>query len=273
MTDKYTLVTGASSGIGKAIANYCGSLGMNLILISLPGEGLESVAFTIADKYKVKTHFLETDLTQNDSPEQVYNWTRECGMDVSVLVNNAGVAGASVFETSDLKYIDARIMLNIRATVMLTRLFIPVLKKHKESFVLNIGSMAGFYPIPYKTLYSASKTFVLNFSRSVRAELQQTGVSVSVLCPNGVRTNGFTHGRIDAHGKMGHWTELTPDEVAKYGIDGMLKKKFMIIPGIINHLLYFAGIIIPSAIQVKILHKEFMKEVKATSATSKAANG
>lgn len=264
--ETYTLVTGASSGIGKAIAGYCGSLGMNLILVSLPGEGLENVAFELADKYKVRTHFYETDLTQNDSPEQVFRWTQECGMDVSILVNNAGVAGASVFETSELKYIDARIMLNIRATVMLTRLFIPVLRKHKESFILNVGSMAAFYPIPYKTLYSASKTFVLNFSRSVRCELQDTGVSVSILCPNGVRTNGHTHGRIDAHGKMGQWTELPAASVAKHGIDGMLNKKFMIIPGKINHVLYYLGRIIPSAIQVKMLHREFLKEVHASKA-------
>lgn len=260
----FTLITGASSGIGKAIANYCGSLGHNLILVSLPEEKLPEVAFDLADKYGVKTQYYETDLTRNDAPEELFRWTQECGMNVSILINNAGVAGASVFETSELKYIDDRIMLNIRATVMLTRLFIPVLRKHKESFILNLGSMAAFYPIPYKTLYSASKTFVLNFSRSLRAELQNSGVTVSILCPNGVRTNGFTHGRIDAHGKLGRWTELHVDTVARHGIDGMLNKKFIIIPGIINHLLYHIGRFVPSSIQVKMLHREFMKEVKAT---------
>lgn len=260
----YTLITGASSGIGKAMAWYCGSLGMNLILVSLPDEGLSQVALDIKEKYNIKTVYFETDLSKLDSPREVFNWTQSNGLDVDILINDAGVAGASVFEKSDLKYIDDRLMVNIRALVLLTRLFLPVLKTHSSSYILNVGSLAGFFPIPYKSLYSASKVFVLYFSKAMRCELKGTGVSVSVLCPNGVRTNSTTNTRINSHGKVGRFTEQNADLVARKGIDGMLNRKFLIIPGGINHLLLGLQKIIPSSIQQKILSREFMKEVKAT---------
>jgi len=260
----YTLITGASSGIGKAIAWYCGSLGMNLILVSLPDEELKNVAQAIAEKHNVKTDYYETDLSKLDSPEEVFKWTQLKGFDVNILVNNAGVAGASVFETSDLKYIDDRILLNIRALVMLTRIFLPILKTHDKSFILNVGSLAGFFSIPYKSLYSAGKAFVLYFSKAIRCELKGSGVHVSVLCPNGVRTNATTNKRIDSHGKAGRLTELSAEVIARKGIDGMLKSRFMIIPGEINHFLLILQKIIPGSVQQKILVREFMKEVKAT---------
>lgn len=263
--ENYTLITGASSGIGKAMAHYCGSISMNLILVSLPGEKLDEVAQTIAQKYKVKTRFFETDLSHLESAKEVFNWTQEENLNVNILVNNAGVAGASVFESSDFKYIDDRILLNVRALVMLTRLFIPVLRKQPESFILNVASMAAYFPIPYKSLYSASKAFVLYFSKSVRCELKGSNISLSVLCPNGVRTNATTNGRIDSHGFIGKITEISAELVAKKGIDGMLKRKEVIIPGEINYILLTLQKIIPSSIQHKLLSREFMKEVKATS--------
>ncbi len=270
MTDQtYTLITGASSGIGKAIAWYCGSLGMNLILVSLPDEGLGNEALRISEKYKVKTVFFETDLTQLDSPKAVFEWTNQKRLDVNVLINNAGVAGASVFENSDFKYIDDRILLNIRALVMLSRLFIPVLKTHEKSYILNVGSLSAFFAIPYKSLYSSSKAFVVNFSRSIRCELKGTGVSVSVICPNGVRTNSTTNVRIDSHGLVGRLTTLSVEKVARKAIDGMLKQKFMIIPGGINFVILFLRNIIPGGLQQIILAREFKNEVKATGYKSK----
>jgi short-subunit dehydrogenase len=264
-TLKYTLITGASSGIGKSIALYCGSLGMNLILVSLPDEGLNWVARDIEEKHKVKTVYFETDLSKLDSPQSVFDWTQLNGYDVNILINNAGVAGASIFESSDIKYIDDRILLNIRALVVLSRLYLPVLREHDKSYILNVGSMAAFWPIPYKSLYSSSKAFVLYFSKSIRSELKGTGVSISILCPNGVRTNSATNVRINSHGKVGRLTELSADRVAQAGVNGMLKRKFVIIPGRINWLVLLFGKILPPPIQQKLLIREFIKEVRVTS--------
>jgi uncharacterized protein len=173
------------------------------------------------------------------------------------------VAGASIFEKSEMKYIDDRILLNIRALVFLTRLFIPVLRTHPHSHVLNVGSMAGFFPIPFKCLYSASKAFVLTFSRSLRSELNGSSIRISILCPNGVQTNNSTVERIRSHGRIGAMTTIDVEKVARAGLKGMLRGKFIIIPGKINYVLLLLKHILPLQFQQYLLQREFIKEIKA----------
>jgi len=260
----FTLITGAGSGIGKAIAWYCGSINMNLLLVSLPGENLEGVAGDISKKHGVKTDFLETDLAQIKGPESVFNWVKEKNYAVNILVNNAGVAGTSVFEKSEYDYNDLRIMVNIRALVLLTRYFLPELKKHDRAYILNIGTLSAFFSIPYKAVYSASKAFVVSFSRALRYELKGSAVSVSVVCPNGVRTNAGTDARIKAHGIKGRITAIPVEDLAKNSIDNMLKGKFLYIPLRINRFLMVLQKFIPLSLQQRILTNEFNKEVRAS---------
>ena len=261
MNTTYTLITGTSSGIGKDMAHYCASLGMNILHAALPGTGLSEVNDIIINTYNVHSDYLEVDLATADGPEKVLNWVNEKEYQVNFLINNAGVAGTAVFEESSLKYINDRIMVNIRALVLLTRLFIPHLKKHQKSYILNVGSLSAFYSIPYKSLYAASKAFVVNISRALNAELKESGIKISVVCPNGVRTNPGTNFRIDAHGAKGQLTSLTSQKVAKIAVDKTLKENFLIIPGSINYFLYIISKIIPTFIQEKILLNEFKKEV------------
>jgi short-subunit dehydrogenase len=148
---------------------------------------------------------------------------------------------------------------------MLSRLYLPLLRTHEKSYILNVGSMAAFWSIPYKSLYSSSKAFVVSFSKSIRSELKGSGVSVSVLCPNGVRTNGATHGRINSHGRMGRLTELSADVVARAGINGMLKEKFIIVPGRVNSFVLMLGRFIPTALEQRFLFREFEKEIQEAS--------
>jgi len=260
----YTLITGSSSGIGKAMAYCCGKRGMNLILVSLPDQGLELIAHDLSERYKVKTAFFETDHTGFDSPLELFNRTQADGLDVNILINNAGVAGASFFDESELKYIDERIFLNIRALVLLTRLYLPVLCKHEKSYILNVSSLSAFFFIPYKCVYAASKAFVLNFSRALSSELKDKGVSISVLFPNGVRTNDTTNKRVQTHGLIGRWTETNIDKVANAAIKGMLKQQFYIIPGSVSHFLLLLRLILPIPVQQRLIAREFEKEAKAT---------
>lgn len=263
LPDSYTLITGASLGIGNTMARYCAGLGMNLALVSLPNEQLGKTAEDLAKQYKVKVYFLEIDLTESDAPQRVVDWILFENLNINILINNAGLAGASIFETSTLDYIDARILLNIRATVLLTRLFIPILAKNKNSYILNVSSMAAFYAIPYKSLYSATKSFILNFSKSIRVELRGKGIHVSVLCPSGVRSNGVMHDRMDKHTIFARWAEVTPAEVAKTAIDKMLKHKFLIIPGFFSRLVVSASLFVPSSVQERYILHEYRKEVQA----------
>jgi hypothetical protein len=124
--------------------------------------------------------------------------------------------------------------------------------------------MSAYFAIPYKSVYSASKGFVMNFSRAIRAELKNSPVSVSVVNPNGVRTNMGTNARIDSHGFMGRATEIKPSDLARLAIDKTLHGKAVIIPKTLNKILAFLGTVAPTGLKQRILTREFDKEVKVS---------
>ncbi len=259
----FTLVTGAGSGIGKSIALCCARRKMNLLLVSLPGEKLAEFAAELQSEYGISTDHLETDLALENAPLEVFNWATSGGRPVNILVNNAGIGGTSVFGDSDPSYSDRRIMVNVRALVLLTRYFLPELKKHEKAFILNMGSLSAFFAIPYKAVYSAGKAFVVSFSKALRYELKGSGVSVCVVCPNGVRTNSGTGERINAHGLKGKLTAVDVDYLAEQAVEKMLRGKFMYIPLRLNRFLLFLQKVLPASLQQRIITAEFRKEIKA----------
>ena len=261
-TNKYfTLITGGSMGIGRAIAYECAGRNMNLLLVSLPEPELEITAEDIRNKFGVVVHTLSIDLTDRDAPEKVYSWCKENQWQINILVNNAGRAGTAVFEDSSFEYNDIRIQLNIRALVCLTYLFLKDLKSLDRSYILNVGSFSAFYSIPYKSVYCASKAFVLRFSRALNAELKNTPVSVTVVCPNGVKTNPDTHKRISTHGMLTRSVILSAEEVARIAVDGMFKNKIVVIPGFFNKLLLIISKVIPPGTTERRIVKIFKKEL------------
>ncbi len=264
MQKTYTLITGSSQGIGKGYAMEFAKRGHNLLLVALPEPQLDETANEIKEKFDVKVDTLGIDLSQLKAPEEVYNWCKEKGYEVDILVNNAGIAGTSVFDESSLGYSDLRIMVNIRALVLLCRLFIPDLKKLPKAYILNTGSLSAYYSIPYKSVYSASKAFVLNFTKAIREELRDSSISVSIVNPNGVFTNDGTFGRINAHGAKGRLTAVSTDELAQITIPAMFKGKAVIIPKFINKFLLVLQKLIPEKVEQRILRKEFMKEVRVS---------
>lgn len=252
-------------GIGRAFAEACARRGMNLILVALPGIELDETADFIRTTYQVEVNTFPVDLSQIDGPQKVYDFCNEHHYSVNFLINNAGAAGTAVFEHSPLKYSDMRIMVNVRALVLLSRIFIPMMKNLPGSYILNIGSMGAFYPIPYKSVYSASKMFVVTFSRAIREELRNTNISISVVCPNGVETNSGTYGRIKAHGMIGKYSKIDKDALAEYTLQKMYKGKSVIIPKRINRVMKHLNRIIPTSLTIKFLKKEFEKEVRVSS--------
>lgn len=257
----YTLITGGSMGIGRAIAYECAGRKMNLLIVSLPEPELEITADDIRKKFDVAVHTMGIDLTDRDAPDKVYKWCKENHYQINILVNNAGRAGTAVFEDSSFEYNDIRIQLNIRALVNLTYLFLKDLKTFDRSYILNVGSFSAFYSIPYKSVYCASKAFVLRFSRALNAELKSTPVSITVVCPNGVKTNPDTYKRINTHGMLTRSVILSAEEVARIAVNGMLKNKVVVIPGFLNKLLLIGSKLIPPGIAERRIAKIFRKEL------------
>ena len=257
----YTLITGGSSGIGKALARECASRNMNLLLVALDTPELAQTAAEIRQEFSVQADILAVDLTELEGPAKVLEWCMQNNYRVDMLVNNAGIAGAAVFEDSDVKYSDQRIMLNVRALVLLTRIFLPELKSHDRAYILNTGSLSAYYSIAFKSVYAASKAFVLSFSRALKEELRGSGVSLSVVNPNGVRTNEGTQGRIDSHGKYTRLVILPVERIAFIAVNGLLKGKTIIVPGFWNRFLLVLSILIPARIRERRVADIFRKEL------------
>ena len=261
----YTLVTGGSMGIGKALARECARRGMNLLLVALPGPELEQTAKEIREDFSVKVDTLDIDLTEPPSPEKVLEWCEKNNYIIDILMNNAGIAGSAVFEESSIEYSDERILLNIRVLVILSRLIIPMLKQNKKAYILNTGSFSAYQPLAYKSVYAASKSFVHLFSLALNEELRDTSVSVTVINPNGVRTNAGTFGRIKTHGKLVQKTLIMDaDKIAEIAVAGMLKGKKIIVPGFWNRRILQITSTLPTNFKIrkaaKIMRKELLKE-------------
>ena len=263
-SDNYALITGSSRGIGKAFAMECASRGINVLLVSRSGNDLEETASLIREKYKVKVDSFPIDLAEKESPQKVYNWCRKMNYTIDILINNAGVGGTASFEESSVEYDDQRIQLNIRALVLMCKLFIPDMKRLKQAYILNVSSLSAFYSIPYKSVYAASKSFVLSFSKSISYELSGSSINVSTVCPNGVYTNEEIRSRINAHGLIGRLTSISTNRLAEISINAMFKAKAVIIPKPINKFLLFVHKITPGKIEQKLLLREFNKEVQAS---------
>ncbi len=243
---EYVLITGASSGIGEALAHECAQRGLDLIVVALPGEKLSAVQETLERKYRVRVQAYETDLTQPGAPEALYQWCVENEFTVKALVNNAGVGHQGAFENGGITNKLSLLQINMLVPVSLVHHFLPMLKGRKESFILNVGSMASFVPVPYKCLYSASKTFVLNFSRSLRFELKDTPIKVSCLCPGPTLTNAQNRQNARSVGRRGTLLEMSAPEVAKSAVTGMLAGKEIIIPGWKHRFLEFVSRCLPA---------------------------
>lgn len=255
----YTLITGASSGIGKAFAYECASRGMNLLLIALPGEDLCSLSRAIQEQFSVKCHCHGIDLSLNSAAEEVHNWVKVHDFNVNILINNVGIGSKGAFEKLPREFYQKQINLNVLTTCLLTRLFVEDMKLSKPAYILNMGSMGGFFSLPEKTVYSATKAFIYSFSKALRLELEGTGVSVSVVCPGGIDSNANTIASNKALKGLAKASILQPCDVAKESIDKMLKGYATIIPGKCNRFIYNISRFTPSFIQQMLVRKAFSR--------------
>ncbi|MFC2126217.1 SDR family NAD(P)-dependent oxidoreductase [Bacteroidota bacterium] len=259
----FTLITGASTGLGKELAIECASRKMNLILVSLPGENLPCLCKLLKSEYKVIVQCYEIDLTLKNAPYKLFSWIND-QFSLKIIINNAGIGGTIPFDQSSIKFIDDIIQLNIRAVSVLTRLLIPELKKHSRAYILNVSSMAAYSPMPYKSVYTASKAFIYHFSRGLREELKGTSIRVSVLNPGPIMTNSDVIARILKQGFWGRIGLVTAKRIARIAIRSMLKERTVIIPGFFNKIYLVLVRLIPVSIVLPLIAMKLRKELEVT---------
>lgn len=243
---KRALITGASMGLGKALAEECARRGMDLFLVALPDSGLPVLAGELAGEFGVETAWLEGDLTEASTLERLRDRVEEEGLDIDLLINNAGIGTPGHFLDHSLEYHEATIELNALALVRLVRLFLPDLRRRNAS-ILNVASLGAFFPMPTMPIYAATKSFVLHFSLALREELGGT-VGVSVLCPNAIRTTPDVNRYIDNLGPLARRACFTPECIARSALDGVARNRAVIVPGAVNRVIAFISQVVPRAL-------------------------
>ncbi len=188
----YILITGASSGIGYEMAQQLAAQKFNLILVARSIDKLERMQKVLGTSYDVDVHFIGKDLSDPKAAIDLYHEVKRQNFVVTHLVNNAGFGGYGNFLETDLEHELDMINLNVNSLVVLTKLFAQDMAKRQSGHIMNVASILSFLPFPYYSVYSATKTFVLAFSETIAAEMKDTGVVVTALCPGTVETSFHT---------------------------------------------------------------------------------
>ena len=255
----YTIITGASEGLGKSFAIECASRQMNLILVSLPDSGLTELAIFIRRNFKVSVCTFETDLSLSSACYDLFLEIERRNLSLNTLINNAGMGNTGFFDEGSPDFYEKQIRLNVVATTVITHLFIKSLKDKTPAYILNVGSLASFFYLPKKQVYGGTKSYIYYFSKSLKKELQSKGVYVSVLCPGGINTNLS----VTLINKNSPWstriTIMNPEEVAVIAINGLLKGKEVIIPGRLCKFFLLMDKVLPSALKTFMTSRTMKK--------------
>lgn len=253
----YALITGASMGIGRAIAKELSRRNVNTLLVALDTPDLKETQNFIQENYNTKVDSIPVDLTDPSAAQKIYDWCKSNKYNVNILVNNAGFGEGGYFENIPLERYCKMIDLNNKAYISLTHKFLPGMKKLKKSHIMNTSSMEATLPLPYKAVYTGTKNFIYAYSLALNEEVRRFGVKVSILCPAAVLTNESGLERIKSQGRKAKLLVLSADQVAKIGVKNMLNGMLVINPGKMNWWVSTIARIIPTRIKMRILERIF----------------
>lgn len=256
---EYTLITGASAGIGYEMAILLASKNHNIILVARSHDKLEKLKNELKQQFGIEVFYFLYDLSVPNSAQDLYHEVKKHNYLVTGLINNAGFGDYGNFVEMPLKKDEEMIAVNITALVGLTKLFGADMVKAGKGRIMNVASILSFLPFPYYSVYSATKSFVLAFTETVSAELQGTGVTLTALCPGTVETAFHT----DAMRKTNAISANKPmsaASVAKAGVKLFLNGKDKKIVGFMNWFLSNLPRVTPDKFMMKI--KKHLASIK-----------
>lgn len=245
---KTALITGASCGLGHSFAHVFAREGYDLVLVARNGERLEEIKSEIEEKYGVKATAIAKDLCETESAKEIYVATQSAGIDIDVLVNNAGSGDFGEFYKCDLSKQIRMVELNCIALMELCRYYLPAMVERGRGNVLNVDSIAAFQPGPLMSVYYATKAFVFSFSQALTRELKGSGVKVMALCPGPIRTNFDVAANFGESGLFKNLKVWSPEVVAEFGYKNMKKGKSYCVLGLMNKLMVFSTRLAPRSL-------------------------
>jgi short-subunit dehydrogenase len=252
MNTETVLITGASSGIGLELAKCFAADKCALVLTARNRDALEKLAAELRREHGIKVEIVIADLSLPESPQKLISETKGRGINVDVLVNNAGFGLHGAFAELPLKRQLDIIQVNIAALVELTGLFLPDMLRRDYGGILNVGSVAGFVPGPQMAVYYASKAFVLSFSESLHEELRETKITVTNLCPGPTESN-FSSVARSHRAREAQAKKMSAAEVARIGHRDFRAGVHISLPGAINKISAFAPRVLPRAVVRRLI--------------------
>ena len=240
----YALVTGASQGLGKVFAHELAARKQNVILVARSRDKLENLANELQSSRSVSAEVLEFDLASPSAGQRLAQQLRDRKFQINLLVNNAGFGVRGEFLNLTLPRQMEMLRLNNAAVVELTYSLLPSLMEHPHAGIINVSSTAGFQPIPYASLYAATKSFLTSFSLGLQEELRSSRVSVVTLCPGRILADGHGAEAKNGHRKFG-FIYQSPEDIVRDALESLANGGGLVIPGFVNKLSIFAQRLIP----------------------------
>jgi len=229
----WALVTGASAGIGTALAEELAAGGTHLLLTARRRNRLEELASRLRSKFRIQAEIFEADLSKPSAPQEIFNFSQEKGIAVDLLINNAGFGQFGELTTVDTHRLLDMVQVNCTAVLHLTRLFLPQMIARRRGDVLIVASTASFQAVPYISTYAATKVFDLYLAEGLAEEMKPHGIRVCALCPG--TTESEFH-EVAGHPSHSKGRQETAEKVAKTGLRALAAGKSYVISGLGNYL-------------------------------------
>ncbi len=239
---RWAIITGASSGIGKALAFEFAAGGFNLFLTARNETALNEVAAQCRNRHAVETDVFAADLSCTDSMQNLIKTLRDKPHRYEVLVNNAGFGIHGDFTSSDIEQNIQLMSVQLTAAVRLTKAVLPAMRARHSGKILNVASVYSFSPVPFQSVYGACKAFLLSFSTAIQNELEGTGITVTVFCPGITQTDFRSRAGI---GEKHRHSGMTAAAAARIAYTATLRGKHIVVPGFVNRLYVLVAHLLP----------------------------
>lgn len=247
---KYTLITGASGGIGEAFARRLAAEKNNLILTARSEEKLRRLCDEFREKHNIQAQYIALDLAEKDADKKLFEETEKSGFEIDFLINNAGFGSMGYFANEPRERELEMIMLNISTLVGLTHLYLQKMIELKSGTIINVSSTASFQPVPFMATYAATKAFVSSFTEAIAEEYRPFGIRISAICPGPTDTNFFAEANAQPLKAKGM---ETPEEVVEIALAAARKGSAKKISGFTNKIGAFFGSLTPNFLVTKTI--------------------